>query len=109
EQQQGQQQHGQAVADPWVVREAKQYQPLPVGMYLAAFKGVEDVALASGEQRWRWTWAVSSGQYQGQHATALTAKDISPTTLPGILIAGLLGREPKPGENVKALVEQCVG
>ena len=95
--------------DPWVVQSAKQHEPLPVGMYMGIFQGVETVTLkGTGETRWRWTWCVSAGALKGKVATALTDQTINPNTLAGRLTEGLLGRPIVVGDHVKTLVDACV-
>lgn len=96
--------------DPWVVREAKEFKPLPVGFYTTLFKGVAEVTMPKdGSIKWRFEWEVKTGEHAGEQASALTDRSISPTTLPGRLIAGLLGRAIVPGENVKDAVDGCKG
>ena len=78
------------------------------------FLKVEEVALKPFDEkddglRWRWTWEVTTGQYKGQMATALTKRDIASNTHSGRLIAGLLGRELKDGDKVKVLIDACIG
>lgn len=98
-----------APADPWTVQAPKQMNPIPVGMYLARFKGVADHQLPTGEPRWRWVWEVVSGEHAGKEASALTNREISPNTHSGVLITGLLGQQLRAGDNVKALVDACTG
>jgi hypothetical protein len=99
-----------APADPWVVQEAGQAANVPPGAYLTEFQGVSDHVLqATGETRWRWAFRVKSGDHTGKVASALTDRKVSPTTLPGRLITGLLGRLVQPGENVQAAVDACKG
>jgi hypothetical protein len=88
-----------AAADPWTVK-ASGGEPLPPGAYNAE-KGIAC--------KWKWSWEVLSGQHQGKVGGALTDRSISPTTHPGRLIAGMVGRALTPGENVKVLVESLVG
>ena len=45
----------------------------------------------------------------GREASALTDKNVNPNTLPGRLVTGLAGREIKPGENFKGIVDGAVG
>jgi hypothetical protein len=98
------------VNDPWVVQPPKQTAQVPVGAYTAEFVGLEDFALpTSGEVKWKWRWLVKAGPEQGKEATALTDRVIRPTTLPGELISGLLGRPLVNGENIKAAVDACKG
>jgi hypothetical protein len=98
------------VVDPWVVKVAKQTEPLPVGQYVADFKGVADYTLpGTTDVRWRWAWTVATGDKAGKEASALTNQSISPNTLPGRLIEGLLGTALKDGDHVKGLVDACVG
>ena len=96
-------------ADPWIVQAPKQTEQVPVGSYVSTFKGVTEIKLQDGSQKWRWAWTVSKGTEAGKVASSLTDRTISPTSLPGILIAGLLGRQLKPGENVKAAIDACIG
>lgn len=95
--------------NPWVVQAPKQAAQVPVGFYTALFKGVEEVKLQTGETKWRFAWEVKGGAEAGKQATAFTDQSISPSTLPGRLISGLLGRPLQPGENVKASVDACLG
>ena len=96
--------------DPWVVGEQPTFAPVPQGMYLAVFDGVSDFTLpTTGEGKWKWTWKVVSGAEKDKIASALTNKGIHPTSLPGVLIAGLLGRAITPGENVQASIDGCKG
>jgi hypothetical protein len=99
----------QVVSNPWLVQEAKKYVEVPPGMYLAEFAGVENKTLQDGSLRWRWAWRITTGPLAGQYATALTHQNISPATHAGRLIEGLLGGPLKPGDDVKALVDACVG
>ena len=98
-----------AAPNPWVVKESKTFTPLPSGAYIAKFTGVEDVKLPSGDDRWRWTWEVTTGEHKGQRADALTEQSISPNALAGRLLAGLLRRPLAAGENVQAAIAAAVG
>lgn len=98
-----------ANVNPWVVQQPKQTAQVPVGFYTGAFRGVEEVKLQDGSAKWRWSWEVGSGPEKGKLATALTDRSISPAALPGVLIAGLLGRTIQPGEDGKASVDGCKG
>lgn len=98
-----------APADPWTVQAPKQTAPLPVAMYLAKFVGVSNHTLQTGEARWRWAWEVTSGEHVGKQASALTNIGVSPSSQAGVLIAGLIGQDLKTGDNVKSLVDACVG
>jgi hypothetical protein len=94
----------------WVVQApAAKAEPVPVGFYLSTFKGVEDFKMQDGALKWRFVWEITKGEHVGKLATALTDRKLSLTALPGVLIAGLLGRTLATGENVKAAVEGCVG
>jgi hypothetical protein len=95
--------------DPWTVQAPRQSAPVPVGMYLAKFQGVTDHQLPTGEPRWRWVWEIVSGEHAGKQASALTNQGINPNTHSGVLIAGLIGQQLKPGDSVKALVDACTG
>lgn len=97
-------------ANPWVVQPPKQTGQVPNGFYTGEFQGVEEFALPQdGSLKWRFAWQVDNGPEKGKMATALTDRSISPTTLPGRLIAGLLGRPLVAGENVQEAVAACVG
>ena len=96
-------------ASPWVVQVPKQTAQVPVGRYFADFQGVNEIKLQDGSQKWRWEWAVTTGPEAGKVASALTDQSISPTTLPGVLISGLIGRAIVAGENVKAALDACKG
>jgi hypothetical protein len=95
-------------ANPWVVQAPKQTDPVPVGFYTGPFKGIEDAEVNS-EARWRFVWDVATGPHAGKKATALCDKVISKNTLPGRLIAGMLGRDLIDGENVEEAVNACKG
>jgi hypothetical protein len=97
------------VANAWVVQEAKKFEPLPVGFYHALFRGVEEKKLPSGEDKWRFVWEETTGEHTGKIADALCDRTISPLNQAGRLIEGLLGQPLKPGDNVKSLVDACVG
>jgi hypothetical protein len=105
---------GPAVAgggNPWVVRQSG-FVPIPPGSYIADFIGVSEVTIQTPKGpgvRWRWQWAVATGQQAGHIASAMTECDISPQTLAGRLIAGLIGRDVKAGDDVRAAVEDCKG
>jgi hypothetical protein len=94
--------------NPWVVQEAKQFQPVPVGMYLTTYVGVEAITL-NNENKWRWKWKVTTGEYAGREVSALTNQSISPSQLAGRLIAGMLGRALIAGENVQDAIGKCAG
>src|SRR5262245_40111595 len=95
----------------WIVREApKPFEPLPVGMYMATFSGVDNVEIndnGTPKQKWRWSWKVGTGAHTGKNATALTDMTIHPASHPGVLIAGLLNRALVSGEDVKEAVDAC--
>jgi hypothetical protein len=95
--------------DPWVVQAPKQVEQVPNGFYNAEFKGVVEVKLEDGSLKWRFEWEVKSGPEKGKLATALCDQKINADTLPGRLIAGLLGHTPLPGERVKDAIEACKG
>ncbi len=95
--------------DPWVVQAGGKAEPLPPGMYMTNFQGVAPHALATGETRWRWAWTVKTGPLAGQEASALTECRLTPNTLSGRLVEGLIGRPLVAGDNVKVLVDATVG
>ena len=88
------------------MKSLKQFEQVPNGNYLAAFKGIEDYDL-KGELKWRFSWEVRNGAQVGKAATALCNRTINPKAETGRLIAGLLGREIVDGENVKEAIESC--
>lgn len=101
-------------SDPWIVKQKPDYQPVPAGMYYGVFAGVEDVALDAKDakddgSRWRFAWTVNTGPEAGKAANALVNRSIHESSHAGILIAGLIGRPIKPGDNVKVLVDECKG
>lgn len=99
-----------AEVNPWIVKAPKQMEQVPCAMYSVAFKGCEDFVMPrDGAKKWRFSWEVRTGEQAGKLATALTDQDISAKTLPGRLIAGLLGRPIVIGEDVQAAVAECVG
>ena len=99
--------------NPWVVQDAGGYKAIPPGMYLAEFRGVEDREFPGKdgppETKWRWRFGVKTGEYAGCEPPALTGQRISPGSHAGRLISGIIGRELKAGDEVKALVDACVG
>ena len=95
--------------NPWVVQAPKQFKDQPIGFHLADYQGVEEKPLQQGEIKWRFSLKVKSGEHAGNIISALTDRDINSNTLPGRLISGLLGRELKVGENVKAALDSCIG
>ena len=100
--------------DPWIVKPKPDYDPVPSGMYYGVFAGVEDVTLDAKDAkddgiRWRFSWTVSTGPEAGRQANALCSRTIHESSLAGVLIAGLIGRPIKAGDNVKALIDGCVG
>lgn len=101
-----------SVANWGTVEAAKsKAEALPVGDYTALFLPVEYLAAVKGcdGPRLRWSWHISDGPRSGQKATALTSVDIRPPGLAYVLAAGMLGREPAAGENVKALLDASIG
>jgi hypothetical protein len=99
----------EVVNDPWVVQEVKS-KGVPAGNYMAVFKGVQDFKIpATGEDRWRWAWQVKSGEHTGSEASTLSDKNINANVRAGRIVAGLLGRAIKVGDNVKALIDDCIG
>jgi len=104
----------EANKNPWIVRESGKREDLPVNQsYFVAFNGVEDcdIPLKSGEKlpKWRFLWEVKTGPCAGKTSDTLTDRDISPNTLPGRLIAGLIGKAIKGGDDVEEMVKACVG
>ena len=100
--------------NPWEVQEKPQTQPVPPAIYYADFAGVADKVVKdfkTGQDvtRWLWRWKIKTGPEAGKDATALTEQTIHPASQAGVLIAGLMGRELKPGENVKEAIDACVG
>ena len=97
------------VVDPWLMQAAKpKGEPLPEGMYLATFAGV-NYHMVEGVIKWRWAWTVKSGAMTGREASALTDKSVNPNTLPGRIVLGLANREIKTGENFKSVVDRAIG
>jgi len=92
----------------WIVQTAKSKQ-VPIGFYHGKFIGVTDYSMQDGKVKWRFAWQILSGQEKDNIASMLTERSISPTTLPGRLISGLLNREIKPGDNVKDEIDACIG
>lgn len=83
-------------------------QSLPVGSYLAEFRGVAPFTLPQdGTLRWRWTWTISAGEHQGREASALTGTNLTGEVRN--LIIGLLDRQPATGESLQPALASCVG
>jgi hypothetical protein len=95
-------------SNPWVVQEAKKFEPLPIGAYTGVFKGVEPCEL-EGKPKWRFVFEVATGEHKGKTERTLVSPDIKPTTHAGQVISGLLGRALVAGENVEAAIKACVG
>jgi hypothetical protein len=76
---------------------------VPVGNYTATFAGVEP-APENREKGYgpglRWKFCVSAGQHAGQTASRITGTVPSPRNSCGKILAGLLGRPLKEGEQV---------
>lgn len=99
-------------SNPWVVKPPKQSAPVPDGHYIAEFSDVFDYShenLDGGKPKWKWVFRVISGDYAEKTADTVTDPDINPNTLAGRIIAGLIGRDIHPGEDVKAAVDACKG
>jgi hypothetical protein len=91
--------------NPWVVKPAKTYAPLPAAFYVADFTGVEDFTLPqTGEAKWKWQFRVATGEHKDKTTDTLTDPDINPNTKAGRIIRGLLGRDLVAGEDVKASI-----
>lgn len=97
------------VVDPWVVKVKKAFEPLPIGAYVARFTGVEEVKLPSGDDRWRWSWEVTAGDFKSRRADALTERSINANALGGRLVAGILRRPLQDGENVQEALTGRIG
>jgi hypothetical protein len=96
-------------SNPWVVQEAKKWEPLPVGAYTGVFKGVEAFEL-KGESKWRFIFEVATpAEHKGKTERTLVSPDVKPTTHAGQIISGLLGKALVPGENVEQAIKACVG
>jgi hypothetical protein len=95
--------------NPWVVREKKEFTPLPIGFYQGGFLGIEEVTLPDGSHKWRFSWKALTGEFKDKIATALCNRDIAINTHAGRLISGLLGRQLVAGEDVLAAVKAYVG
>jgi hypothetical protein len=93
----------------WVVQAPKQAGQVSIGFHVGPFKGIENFKMSDGALKWRFVWEVQSGPEKGNLATSLTDRTIDANKLPGVLIAGLLGRPLVPGENVEEAVKACIG
>lgn len=107
--------NNQAINDPWVVQAPKvKRADIPPGAYMVTFLGWEDTSYTAPgkppEDKWRWRFKVTTaGPHLGVELTSMTQRGINSGALAGRLIEGLVGQPLKPGDNVKALVDACVG
>jgi hypothetical protein len=83
---------------------------VPVGNYTGSFAGVEpqpenkDKGYGAGL---RWKWTIDAGPQAGQTVSRVTGPTPSPKNGCGKVLAGLLGRALKEGEQLDPT--QCVG
>jgi hypothetical protein len=73
---------------------------VPPGTYRARFLGVEDTTHVEYGAGLRFVFQVLTGDYAGQKTSRITATAVTPRNSAGRMIAGLLGRELTPGEDV---------
>ncbi|MCZ2340321.1 MAG: bifunctional DNA primase/polymerase [Bacteroidales bacterium] len=67
-------------------------EPLPPGIYIATFVGVEVFTNDKVSDKFKWSWEVVAGQHKGRMATAMTDRRLTPFTHAGRLLGGLIGR-----------------
>jgi len=78
---------------------AEDYEPLPQGLYVGGFLGVEPRESANGEYR-RWGWEISQGPYAGRKVYANTSTNFGPQAKARQWVENILGRELEAGEQI---------
>ncbi len=78
---------------------AEDYDPLPPGLYVGGFLGVEPRESENGEYR-RWSWEILEGPCAGRKVYANTSTNFGPQAKARQWVENMLGRELKAGEEV---------
>jgi hypothetical protein len=78
---------------------AKDYTPLPPGLYVGELFAIEPRESANGEYR-RWGWDILEGPYAGHRVYANTSTNFGPQAKARQWVENILGRELKAGEQV---------
>jgi hypothetical protein len=79
----------------------------PPGHYLAKFTGIESVTHEEYGPGVKWKWEILQGEHAGKMAARTTGTAASVKNACGKMLAGVLGRELKQGEQVD--LDQLVG
>ena len=85
---------------------AEDYEPLPQGLYVGGFLGVEPRESTNGEYR-RWSWEILEGTYAGRKVYANTSTNFGPQAKARQWVEQILGQELEAGEEVR--IEDLVG
>jgi hypothetical protein len=79
----------------------------PVGSYKAVLESLQTTSHQEYGDGLRISWQVTEGVCAGMIATRTCNLFPTPTNMTGKLMAGLLGRQIKPGEKIS--LEPCIG
>ncbi|CAN5255163.1 hypothetical protein BH11PLA2_BH11PLA2_30620 [soil metagenome] len=88
--------------------------PIPDGVYTATFNGLETAEAREfqGKQLGEgcyWSFGVTAGPLQGRKIGRITGLSPNPSTACGKMIIGLHGSQPKPGEDMTAMLQTWQG
>ena len=79
---------------------AEDYEPLPQGLYVGGFLGVEPRESTNGEYR-RWGWEILEGSCAGRKVYANTSTNFGPQAKARQWVENILGRELEAGEQIE--------
>ena len=92
--------------------EWKQGMPVEPGTYSAKFLGAKPFEISEGQyagKKWRWEFEIVSGEYTGRVVSGMSNRVLGKGSTAGRFMSGLLDRDLKPSDNVKAEMNSCVG
>jgi hypothetical protein len=72
----------------------------PPGTYHAKWLGFESAQHSEYGAGLKWTWEILNGAHAGQKASRITSATPTPQNAAGKILAGILGRQLQPGEDV---------
>src|SRR5215213_9556105 len=78
---------------------AKDYEPLPPGLYVGRLLDIESREGANGQYR-RWSWEILEGPHAGQKVYANSSTNFGPLAKARQWVENILGRELEAGEQV---------
>jgi hypothetical protein len=78
---------------------AEDYEPLPQGLYVGEFLGIEARESTNGEYR-RWGWEILEGTYAGRKVYANTSTNFGPQAKARQWVENIVGRELEAGEQI---------